>query len=62
MFTENDPGTQTGTAYLKSPETSTDYRLRTGVDAVWDDESFNYVAQNFNKHKYTSNTLTVTWA
>jgi len=62
MFAENDPGSQTGSAYLKSPEVSTDYRLRVGSDAVWDDESFNYTAQNFTKHKYTSNTLTMTWA
>ena len=62
MFAENDPGTILGTAYLKSPEVSTDYRLRVGQDSVWDDESFNYVAQNFIKHKYTTNTLTATWA
>lgn len=61
MFSENDPGTKTGTALLRSPETSIDYRLRVGADAVWDDENFNYVAQNFTKHKYTSNTLTITW-
>jgi len=62
LFSENDDGTVTGTPYLKSPETSTDFRLRVGVDSVWDDDNFNYVAQNFNKHKYTSNTLTMTWA
>lgn len=62
LFGENDPGTITGAAQLKSPEVSEDYRLRVGVDSVWDDENFNYVAQNFNKHKYTSNTLTITWA
>jgi hypothetical protein len=62
VFSENDPGTKTGTAYLKSPEVSVDYRTRVGVDAVWDDEIFNYTAQNFTKHKYTSNTLTLTWA
>jgi len=62
MFSENDPGTVTGTPYIKSPETSPDYRLRVGVDSVWDDENFNYVAQNFNKHSYLSNTLTMTWA
>ena len=61
-FNENDPGTKTGTALLRSPEVSIDYRLRVGADAVWDDENFNYVAQNFTKHKYTSNTLTITWA
>lgn len=62
MFSENDPGDITGTAHIVSPETSSDYRLRVGVDSVWDDDNFNYTAQNFNKHKYTSNTLTMTWA
>lgn len=62
MFSENDPGDITGTPYLKSPETSPDFRLRVGVDSVWDDDNFNYTAQNFNKHKYTTNTLTMTWA
>ena len=61
MFSENDPGDITGTPYLKSPETSTDYRLRVGQDSVWDTEDFTYTAQNFNKHKYTSTTLTTTW-
>lgn len=62
LFSENDGGAITGTPYLKSPETSPDYRLRVGVDSVWDDENFNYVAQNFNKHSYLTNTLTMTWA
>lgn len=62
LFSENDAGDVTGSVYLKSPETSTDYRLRVGVDSVWDDDNFNYVAQNSSKHKYTSNTLTMTWA
>lgn len=61
-FSENDPGTVTGVPYLKSPETSTDYRLRVGTDSVWDSEQFNYVAQNTSKHKYTSTTLTMTWS
>lgn len=62
LFSENDTGAITGTPYLRSPETSSDYRLRVGVDSVWDDDNFNYVSQNFNKHKYVSNTLTMTWA
>jgi len=62
VFYENDPGTITGTPYLKSPEVSTDYRLRVGVDSVWDDDNFNYLVQNSSKHKYTSNTATITWA
>lgn len=61
-FSENDPGSILGSPLLRSPETSTDYRLRVGVDSVWDDDNFNYTAQNFNKHKYTSNGLTMTWA
>ena len=62
LFSENDPGDILGSAHLVSPETSSDYRLRVGVDSVWDDDNFNYTAQNFNKHKYTTNTLTMTWA
>jgi len=61
-FFENDPGDITGTAHLRSPEVSEDFRLRVGVDSVWDDDNFNYVVQNYTKHKYTSNTLTMTWA
>lgn len=34
MFTENDPGSVTGTPYLLSPETSADYRLRVGTDTM----------------------------
>jgi hypothetical protein len=61
VFSENDPGTVVGSPYLKSPETSTDFRLRVGTDSVWDSEQFNYTAQNTSKHKYTSTTLTMTW-
>lgn len=62
LFSENDPGTVSGTALLRSPETSQDYRLRIGADAVWDDENFNYTAQNFTKHRQTTATLTAAWA
>lgn len=62
MWSENDPGTVTGSPYLKSPETSNDYRLRVGIDSVWDTEVFNYTTQNQNKHKYTTSTMTATWA
>lgn len=62
LMSENDAGTVLGSPLLRSPETSLDYRLRVGNDSVWDDENFNYVAQNFNKHRYLSNTLTMTWA
>ena len=62
VFSENDPGSITGTPLLRSPESSMDFRLRVGTDSVWDTEQFNYVAQNTSKHKYTSTTMTVTWA
>jgi hypothetical protein len=58
MMTENDPGTITGTAYLKSPETSPDFRLRVGVDNVFFDDSFNASAQNTSLWAYTFATLT----
>jgi hypothetical protein len=62
FVSENDNGSITGTPKLHSPETSGDYRLRVGVDSVWDEEAFNYVVQNQNKHKILVNTLTITYA
>lgn len=61
-FSENDPGNVTGIPLLRSSETSMDFRLRVGTDSVWDTEIFNYVAQNTSKHKYTSTTMTMSWA
>lgn len=61
-FSENDPGSVTGSPLLRSPETSMDFRVRVGSDSVWDIELFNYTAQNTSKHKYTSTTMTMTWA
>jgi hypothetical protein len=58
FFSENDPGTFTGTAYVKSPETSPDYRLRVGIDTVLFTETFNATAQNTGSWSYTFNTLT----
>lgn len=59
IFSENDPGTITGTADCKSPETSHDYRLRVGVDTVLDNETFNYANQSTAKFSYLSSpTLT----
>jgi hypothetical protein len=60
MMCENDAGTVTGTAYLKSPETSPDYRLRVGVDTVMFTDTFNATAQNSNLWAYTLATLTCT--
>src|SRR5574343_648542 len=57
-FSENDPGTVTGTAHLSSPETSEDYRLRVGVDTVLFTDTFNANIQNTSLWSYTSATLT----
>ncbi|MCA3043810.1 MAG: hypothetical protein ING51_12430 [Rhodocyclaceae bacterium] len=58
MFCENDPGTIKGTATLKSPEVSQDYRLRVGTDTVLLVDTFNATAQNTGNWSYTFNTLT----
>lgn len=60
MFSENDPGDVSGTAYLRSPETSSDYRLRVGTDTVLMTETFNAAAQNTSiwKHAFTTMTMT----
>lgn len=58
LFSENDPGTETGTAKLLSPEVSNDYRLRVGTDTVLFTESFNATTQNTTNWAYTFNTLT----
>lgn len=60
MFSENDPGDVTGSAYLYSPETSDDYRLRVAVDSVLDQEVFNYTVQHTGKFHYAFTTLTST--
>jgi len=58
LFSENDAGTKTGTAYLKSPETSPDYRLRVGMDTIIFDDNFNGLTQNTTKWFYTNSTMT----
>ena len=60
MFTESDPGAVTGTAYLKSPETSSDFRLRAGLDAVLFTYTFNQSAQDTDTWYYAFSTLTAT--
>lgn len=60
LFCENDPGAVTGAAYLKSPETSPDFRLRAGMDTVLFTDTFNATAQNSNLWAYTFATLTCT--
>lgn len=60
MFVENDPGTITGTRYVKSPEVDEDFRLRVAHDNILDRDTFNYAAQNTGKHTITTSTMTAT--
>lgn len=48
----------TGTPYLKSPETSSDYRLRVGLDTIVLDDTFNGLTQNTTKWFYSNATMT----
>ena len=60
LMSENDAGDITGTPYLKSPETSADYRLRVGVDTLLFQDSFNATAQNISLWKHVFTTMTMT--
>ena len=59
-FSENDPGTITGTAHLASPETSQDFRLRVGQDVILFQDQFNATAQNTGLWKHAFTTMTMT--
>jgi hypothetical protein len=61
LFSENDPGTVTGTPLLQSAECDDDYRLRVALDTVLDNELFNYAAQNTGKFNYGNTTMAATW-
>ena len=54
LFSENDPGA----VYLKSPETSTDFRLRVGLDTLLFCDTFNANIQNTSQWKYDFATMT----
>ncbi len=58
MLAENDPGTITGAALLRSPEVSEDYRMRVGLDTLLFTDNYNATAQNTSLYSYTFNTLT----
>jgi hypothetical protein len=60
IMCENDTGEVTGTAYLKSPEVSQDYRLRVGVDTILFTDTFNATAQNTANWKHSFTTMTMT--
>jgi hypothetical protein len=60
MMCENDDGTVTGSAYLKSPEVSQDFRLRVGLDTILFTDTFNATAQNTANWKHSFTTMTMT--
>lgn len=59
-FSENDPGNITGTALLRSSETSLDYRLRIGTDTIVFSDTFNATAQNTGNWRHAFTTMTMT--
>jgi hypothetical protein len=59
-FSENDRGSKTGTAFLKSSEVSQDYRTRVGVDTVLFSHTFNATTQNTGLWKHAFTTMTMT--
>ena len=58
-FSQNDAGSKTGTPLLVSPMTSSGRRIRSGIDAVIDSDTFNYANQNTGKYRYLSSTMTM---
>jgi len=61
MYSENDSGSVTGERYVLSPETDDDYKLRVSSEALFDNETFNYTAQNTGKFAYRNTTMTNGW-
>lgn len=62
IFSENDPGATPSDAFLVSPESDSDFRLRTSTDYQLDNEVFNYTAQNTGKFFYRNTTMTNVWS
>lgn len=60
IFGENDPGSVLGTAALKSPEVSQDYRMRVGLDTLLFTDTFNATNQNTSLWKHSFATMTMT--
>ncbi len=61
-FQENDTGSVSGTALLRSAEADEDYRMRIAHEALFDCETFNYTAQNTGKFAYRNTTMTIAWS
>ena len=62
MFSESDDGSITGAATCRAPETSHDYRLRSGLDMLEFNDTFNYTNQDTGKYRYDFITLTMSLA
>jgi hypothetical protein len=60
FYSVNDDGERLGQRYLKSPETSQDYRLRVGTDTILFSDTFNATTQNTGNWKYAFTTMTMT--
>lgn len=58
---EVDAGFITGEVILRPDEVDNDYRVRVSQDLLFDDEVFNYTAQNTGKHAVTSTTMAATF-
>ena len=65
MFSENDSGAATGTPYLQSPETSSDFRLRVGLDTLLYDHTLSETSPDTGRLRLTGTfgaTMTTTMA
>jgi hypothetical protein len=58
---EVDGGFLTAAPLLRPLEVDADYRARVSQDCLFDEEVFNYTAQNTGKHNFAATTMSATW-
>lgn len=58
---EVDGGFLTAVPLLRPLEVDADYRARVSQDCLFDEEVFNYTAQNTGKHNFAATTMAATW-
>jgi hypothetical protein len=58
---EVDGGFLTAVPILRPLEVDADYRARVSQDCLFDEEVFNYTAQNTGKHNFAATTMAATW-
>jgi hypothetical protein len=58
---EVDGGFLTAVPILRPLEVDADYRARVSQDCLFDEEVFNYTAQNTGKHSHMATTMASTW-